>query len=619
MANEQGSAGNDQDMDVVHSWDGGQEGQQLDSEFRGTDCLEVEFEDDDIPDDDEGDGMAGDDDEEIGVIPENEIYSDEDTGPQVDDSLVKVVHGESVLSVALSPTDRSLLLTGGQDDVAVLWTIHEKDGGLRCTERCRLQGHTDSVVEVAFSTDGVYAATASYDGTVRIWNAADGSLVQSLDGPSKEVEWILWHPKGHAILGGSNDTMAWMWWAPTGKVMQIFAGHGAGVSCGCWGLGGKVVVTGSEDHGVIVWNPRAGTPQHHLREVHESSIISICSHPESPIVVTGAEDATAKVVQIETGKVLAPLPGHIDSVEAVAFSNAKGTLLLATGSMDGTVQIWDAKSMDLRCTVKEHFEKGGVVKLKWLPGSTFGNWRGGPEAPLRQESVAAHVRTLITLWRAESASADYVASQSQLNARVMVMEQQLKGLQKSSVLSQEQKSLLVRATRAEKGEEALKEELGRVYANLQGKDYVPPETTDTAPVLEPAEEEEPRPDEPAPMDYNSCSREEHETLCRIIKEDKDGVAKKNRVCAKSALSFTLSIKKADFAKCMVKDVTGLSEHCAMCFADAAEFGIRNCKSSCYSPGGSCEKCMLPHAPAHKLCMGFLLPGYGIPFDCPLWQ
>ena len=36
------------------------------------------------------------------------------------------------------------------------------------------------------------------------------------------------------------------------------------------------------------------------------------------------------------------------------FSNCnKGTLLLATGSMDGTVQIWDAKSMELRCTVKE--------------------------------------------------------------------------------------------------------------------------------------------------------------------------------------------------------------------------------------------------------------------------
>lgn len=42
-----------------------------------------------------------------------------------------------------------------------------------------------------------------------------------------QVEWLLWHPKGHAILAGSADTMAWMWWAPTGKLMQIFAG-----SCG---------------------------------------------------------------------------------------------------------------------------------------------------------------------------------------------------------------------------------------------------------------------------------------------------------------------------------------------------------------------------------------------------
>lgn len=370
MAQEQGRG--DEAMEVV-GWDGGAEGQELDTEFQTGDCLEVEFEDDEAPDDDGVDDMG---DEEVGVIPESEIYSDEEVGATTDDALAKVVHEDSVLSVAICPTDRSILLTGGQDDSAVLWSIEEKDGSLRCSQRCRLQGHTDSVVEVAFSTDGAYAATASYDGTVRIWNSGDGSLVQHLEGPSKEIEWILWHPKGHAILAGSNDTMAWMWWAPSGKVMQIFAGHAAGVTCGCWGLGGKVVVTGSEDHGVIVWNPRAGTPQHHIREVHESSIISICSHPESPIVVTGAEDATAKILQIETGKVLEPLPGHIDSVEAVAFSNAppKSTLLLATGSMDGTVQIWDAKSMGLRCTIKDHFEKGGIVKLKWLPGSTFGNW-----------------------------------------------------------------------------------------------------------------------------------------------------------------------------------------------------------------------------------------------------
>lgn len=376
MPQEQSASHGDADMEDVGAWDAGREGQLLDEEAKQAECVEVDFgDDDDVPEDDDEDEDIGDN-EEIGVVPENEIYSDDEKGPKVDDALAKVHHKDSVLSVAICPTDRRILLTGGQDDMAVLWAIEEKPGGLVCTERCRLTGHTDSVVQVAFSNDGVYAATAGYDGVAKIWSTADGSLVQTLEGPSKELEFILWHPKGHAILAGSNDTMAWMWWAPTGKLMQIFAGHAGGVSCACWGFGGKLVVTGSDDKGVIVWNPRMGSPQQHFREVHEAPIISICSHPESPIVVTGAEDATAKVLQIETGKMLAPLPGHIDSVEAVAFSNAQGNqvLLMASGSMDGKVIVWDGKTFEQRCILKDHVEQGGIVKYKWLPGSVYGNW-----------------------------------------------------------------------------------------------------------------------------------------------------------------------------------------------------------------------------------------------------
>jgi len=372
-----GSGAGDEEMDAV-AWDGGVEGQELDTDFRQQECIEVEFDDgDDEPVESDGeDGQMLGDETELGVVGEDEVYSDEDLGPIVDDAMASVAHKDSVLSVALCPSDRRILLTGGQDDIAVLWQITEQATGLEVVERVRLLGHTDSVTQVAFSNDGAYAATGSYDGTVRIWNPTDGSLVQTLEGPSKEVEWILWHPKGHAILAGSSDTMAWMWWAPTGKLMQIFAGHGAGVSCGCWGLGGKVIITGSEDKGVIVWNPRAGSPQQHIREVHESAIVSICAHPDAPIVVTGAEDATSKVIQIETGKVLTALPGHTDSVEGVAFSNvpAGGILLMATGSMDGKVGVWDGKTFDRRCDLKDHCEKGGIVRFKWLPTGPYGNW-----------------------------------------------------------------------------------------------------------------------------------------------------------------------------------------------------------------------------------------------------
>jgi len=313
---------------------------------------------------------------DIGVLDEREVHSDEEVEPLHDDAAAAVQHQDSVLTVAFSPADRRFLATGGQDDMAVLWWLEEQPRGMRLSQRHRLEGHSDSVVQVEFSHDGTYVATGSYDGTVRIWAAADGSLVHTLDGPSKEVEWITWHPKGHAILAGSNDTMAWMWWAPTGKLMQIFAGHGQSVTCGCWVLDGKLIVAGSQDHGVIVWNPRAGTPQQHLWQVHEGAVISICSHPEAPIVVTGGEDCEAKVVNIETGKVLASLAGHSDSVKHMGFNNppTSGVCLLATGSMDGKVLVWDGKTFERRREMKDHFEKGGIVRLKWLKEAQYASW-----------------------------------------------------------------------------------------------------------------------------------------------------------------------------------------------------------------------------------------------------
>lgn len=365
----------DADMQEAVEWDAGHD---MDEEFRAAECVEVELDSDgDAPVDSDGEEGASDDQHgDIGILDENQVYDDEDLQPHVDDALTSVAHKESVLSVAICPVDRNAVVTGGQDDIAVLWQLEERSGAVKFVQRYRLEGHTDSVVQVAFSHDGIYVATGSYDGTVRIWASASGSLLHSLEGPSKEIEWILWHPKGHAILAGSADTMAWMWWAPTGKLMQIFAGHAQSVTCGCWGMGGKVICTGSEDRGVIVWNPRAGAPQQHMRQVHQGGIISICAHPEAPIVVTGSEDSIAKVIQIETGKEIASLTGHMDSVESVGFSGpiAGGMMLLATGSMDGKVLVWDGKTFDLRCTLKEHFEHGGIVRFKWLPGTQHPAW-----------------------------------------------------------------------------------------------------------------------------------------------------------------------------------------------------------------------------------------------------
>ena len=115
-----------------------------------------------------------------------------------------------------------------------------------------LTGHTDTVMDVAFSASGVYLATAGMDGLVKIWNTADGSLVLTLSGPSEDITWVQWHTKGDVVLAGSSDMSIWMWSVPTGNCMTVFSGHSGSVSCGCFTQDGKYVVTASQVCGRVL-------------------------------------------------------------------------------------------------------------------------------------------------------------------------------------------------------------------------------------------------------------------------------------------------------------------------------------------------------------------------------
>ena len=237
-------------------------------------------------------------------------------------------HTDGVFSVALHPTE-PLGLSGGGDDRAFLWnttdgaTVHD------------LGKHGDSVVAVAFSSDGDLAATGGYDGVVKVFDSKTGALVQSMEGP-QEVEWLNWHNKGPVVLAGSTDGTCWMWAAKTGDCMQVFAGHEDSVTCGAFTSSGKLVVTGSMDASLRIWSPKTGQCKHTFSprsgngaEWHEAAILCLAVHPDpdKPLVLTGSIDGSARLVHAQSKKLLGGLEhcreaedGSSQSVEAVAFS-----------------------------------------------------------------------------------------------------------------------------------------------------------------------------------------------------------------------------------------------------------------------------------------------------------
>ena len=80
--------------------------------------------------------------------------------------------------------------------------------------------------------------------------------------------------------------------------------------------------------------------------------------------MTGGEDAGCRLVHAESGKLVAALGGHSDSVESVAICDCLP--VAASASMDGQIIIWDLNSHQPRLTLRHD---DGVTQVQFLRDS----------------------------------------------------------------------------------------------------------------------------------------------------------------------------------------------------------------------------------------------------------
>jgi len=83
-----------------------------------------------------------------------------------------------------------------------------------------LNGHDGPITDIIYSPDGSLIATASLDGSIRIWDAADGSPIRTLTGHSGGVNSIAFSPDGAMLASGSDDRTAALWNVTDGSLVR---------------------------------------------------------------------------------------------------------------------------------------------------------------------------------------------------------------------------------------------------------------------------------------------------------------------------------------------------------------------------------------------------------------
>ncbi len=247
-------------------------------------------------------------------------------------------------------------------------------------DRYALTGHRGAVRGVSWSPDGSRLATASWDGTARIWDARDGRPVLVLAGHDGQVNSLAWSPDGRSIATAGWDGTARVWDAVDGRQKLRIATHSGRVRSVAWSPDGTRLATAAEDGLVRTWSATDGLEGPPFRGA-ASCMLCVAWSPDGTSLAAGGVDGKTRIWRTADGGLRSTLEGGGGWINSVAWSPDGKSLAAAT--QDGTVRIWDAATG--RDQLVHVAYAGWINSVAWSPdGTTLATANSDGSARIRE-------------------------------------------------------------------------------------------------------------------------------------------------------------------------------------------------------------------------------------------
>lgn len=274
-------------------------------------------------------------------------------------------HPGPIYAVAISPDNRMVASGGagkmnrGDSEPSGLIRVWD----LQTKELLPILRSNAPVSTLAFSSNSRMLAAGSGDGTIQVWDAGSGDLIHEFKDHEESIWRVDFSPDNKWLLSISLDGTGLLKnLAHPDKELPILSQRGTSLYAASFSPNDEddeyTFATGGTDKRIQLWHTNTINndellPDNSPLEGHNDSVWILAFSKDGQDLASGSLDGTVRLWDLDLLRERFKITGHTGGIKALAYTTDNRILACGSG-LDGTLRLWDAGTSSQLSTLLDH-------------------------------------------------------------------------------------------------------------------------------------------------------------------------------------------------------------------------------------------------------------------------
>ncbi|CZT06824.1 related to polyadenylation factor I subunit 2 [Rhynchosporium graminicola] len=215
---------------------------------------------------------------------------------------------------------------------------------------------------VRWTPDGRRLLTGSSSGEFTLWNGTGFNFETIMQAHDVAIRALSYSHNNDWLLSADHDGMI-KYWQPNFNNVKVIQGHNDAIRDIAFSPNDSKFITAADDSKLKIFDFALGTEESIL-EGHGWDVKAVDWHPTKGLIVSGSKDHLVKLWDPRTSRVLTTLHGHKNTLTKTLFERVRGDCL-ATSARDQIARVFDLRMMRDIVLLKGHEKE--ISTLAWHP------------------------------------------------------------------------------------------------------------------------------------------------------------------------------------------------------------------------------------------------------------